>query len=288
MRIGFLGTGIMGGPMARNLAAAGHDVRAWNRSREKAEGIGATVTGTAAEAVADAELMVTMLADGPTVEAVMREAARSSVPGTVWAQTSTVGIDWTRRLAELAGEYGLVFVDAPVLGTRAPAEQGQLVVLLAGPEGARHACEAALPAVARKLVWLGQEIGSASALKLVLNHWIINSVENVAETIAYAQSLGVDPERFLEAIACGNMDMPYAHMKTGAIVSGDLQPSFTLRLAAKDVELILDAAHSAGVDLGIAPVTLERMARSIELGHGHEDMAATYYATRPDGRSERS
>ena len=77
MRIGFLGTGIMGGPMARNLAAAGHDVRAWNRSREKAEGLGATVTGTPADAVVDAELVVTMLADGPTVEAVMREAGPS-------------------------------------------------------------------------------------------------------------------------------------------------------------------------------------------------------------------
>ena len=283
MRIGFLGTGIMGGPMARNLAAAGHDVRAWNRSREKAEGLGATVTGTPADAVVDAELVVTMLADGPTVEAVMREAGPSSVPGTVWTQTSTVGIDWTRRLAELAGEQGLVFVDAPVLGTRAPAKQGQLVVLLAGPDGARHVCETVLPAVARKLVWLGERIGSASALKLVLNHWIINSVENVAETIAYAQGLGVDPEQFLEAIAGGNMDMPYAHMKTGAIVSGDLQPSFTLRLAAKDVELILDAAADAGVDLGVAAVTHERMARAIELGHGDEDMAATYYATRPEG-----
>ena len=144
-------------------------------------------------------------------------------------------------------------------------------------------CETVLPAVARKLVWLGERIGSASALKLVLNHWIINSVENVAETIAYAQGLGVDPEQFLEAIAGGNMDMPYAHMKTGAIVSGDLQPSFTLRLAAKDVELILDAAADAGVDLGVAAVTHERMARAIELGHGDEDMAATYYATRPEG-----
>jgi 3-hydroxyisobutyrate dehydrogenase len=132
----------------------------------------------------------------------------------------------------------------------------------------------------RKLVWLGEDVGSASALKLVLNHWILNTVENVGETIALAQSLGVDPERFLESIAGGNMDMPYAHLKTDAILSGDLEPSFTVRLAVKDVALILDAAVSAGVDLGLAPVTLERLTRAIELGHGDEDMAATYYATR--------
>ncbi len=222
-----------------------------------------------------------MLSDGPTVDAVMREAAPAAVPGAVWAQTSTVGAEWTQRLAALAAEAGLVYVDAPVLGTRAPAEQGQLVVLLAGPEDARATCAAVLPAIARKLVSLGDEVGSASALKLVLNHWILNSLENLAETVAFAQALGVEPERFLESIAGGGMDMPYAHMKTEAILSGKLdEPSFTLRLAAKDVELILDAASSAGVDLALARASLARMSRAIELGHGDEDMAATYYATR--------
>jgi 3-hydroxyisobutyrate dehydrogenase len=281
MRVAVLGTGIMGGPIARRLADAGHDVRAWNRTLERAEGLGAEAAATPAEAVADAELLVTMLADGPTVDAVMREAAPAAVPGAVWAQTSTVGAEWTQRLAALAVVAGLVYVDAPVLGTRAPAEQGQLVVLLAGPEDARATCAAVLPAIARKLVSLGDEVGSASALKLVLNHWILNSLENLAETVAFAQALGVEPERFLESIAGGGMDMPYAHMKTEAILSGKLdEPSFTLRLAAKDVELILDAASSAGVDLALARASLARMSRAIELGHGDEDMAATYYATR--------
>jgi 3-hydroxyisobutyrate dehydrogenase len=281
MRVAVLGTGIMGGPIARRLADAGHDVRAWNRTLERAEGLGAEAAATPAEAVADAELLVTMLADGPTVDAVMREAAPAAVPGAVWAQTSTVGAEWTQRLAALAAEAGLVYVDAPVLGTRAPAEQGQLVVLLAGPDDARATCAAVLPAIARKLVSLGDEVGSASALKLVLNHWILNSLENLAETVAFAQALGVEPERFLESIAGGGMDMPYAHMKTEAILSGKLdEPSFTLRLAAKDVELILDAASSAGVDLALARASLARMSRAIELGHGDEDMAATYYATR--------
>jgi 3-hydroxyisobutyrate dehydrogenase len=280
VRIAVLGTGIMGAPIARRLAEAGNEVRAWNRTRERAEGLGAEVAATPGEAVADAEIVVTMLADGSTVDAVVREAVPSVAPGTVWIQTSTVGVDWTKRLAGLAAEAGLVYVDAPVLGTRAPAEQGQLVVVLAGPEEARATCEAVLVAIARKLVWLGDEIGSASALKLVLNHWILNSLENVAETVAFAQALGVEPELFLESIAGGGMDMPYAHMKTEAIVAGNMEPSFTLRLAAKDVELILDAASNAGVDLALARAALERMTRAIDLGHGDEDMAATYYATR--------
>jgi len=281
MRIAVLGTGLMGGAMARRLAEAGHDVRAWNRTRAKAEGLGATAVATPAEAVADAELVVTMLADGPTVDAVMREAAPAAVPGTTWVQTSTVGIDWTRRLAAFADEIGLVYVDAPVLGTRAPAEQGQLVILASGPEEACRAVEEVAPAISRKVVRLGTEIGPASALKLVLNHWIQNTVENVAETVALAQALGVDPRQFLDSISGGQMDMAYAHLKTEAILSGDLEPSFTLRLAAKDMSLIVAAARDAGLELGLGPVTLERMQRAVELGYGDEDMAATYYATTP-------
>jgi 3-hydroxyisobutyrate dehydrogenase len=280
MRIAVLGTGLMGGPIARCFADAGHDVRAWNRTAAKAEGLGATVAATPSEAIDGADLVVTMLADGPTVAEVVEGALSSAAAGAVWAQTSTVGIEWSKKLAALSGEEGPLYVDAPVLGTRAPAEQGQLVVLLAGPEAARGVCEKVLPAMSRKQVWLGEEIGAASALKLVLNHWIGNSVENVAETVAYAQALGVDPQRFLESIEGGNMDMPYAHMKTGAILSGNLEPSFTLRLARKDVSLILEAARKAGVDLGLAAVTLERMQRAIDLGHADEDMAAVYYATR--------
>lgn len=279
MRIAVLGTGLMGAPIARRLAEAGHDVRAWNRTREKAEGLGAEVADSPQSALAGADLVVTMLADGPTVEAVVGDSL-DAARGSVWAQTSTVGIDWANRLAALAREHGVAFVDAPVLGTRAPAEDGQLVVLLAGPESARPACEEALPAISRKQVWLGEAVGTASALKLVLNHWIQNTVENIAETVALAQALGVDPRQFLESITGGQMDMQYAHFKTDAILSGDLEPSFTLRLAAKDMDLIVSAARDAGLELGLGPVTLERMQRAIDLGHGDEDMAATYYATR--------
>jgi len=281
MQIAVLGTGLMGAPMARRLAEAGHDVRAWNRTAAKAEGLGAKVAATPAEAVDGAEIVITMLADGPNVADVVGDALGSAAAGAVWAQTSTVGIDWVKKLAALADDHGVLFVDAPVLGTRAPAEQGQLVVLLAGPEAARSVCEDVLSAISRKQVWLGEEVGTASALKLVLNHWILNTVENIGETIAYAQALGVDPQQFLESIEGGNMDMPYAHMKTAAILGGNLDPSFTLRLAEKDVGLILDAAREAGIDLGLAPVTHDRMQRAVDLGHGDEDMAATYYATRP-------
>ena len=123
----------MGAPIARHLAAAGHEVRAWNRTCEKAEGLGAEVADSPAAAVEGAEVVITMLADGPTVDSVNR-AAGPGWSGGIWAQTSTVGMDWTHRLAALADEKGVAYVDAPVLGTRKPAEDGTLVVLLSGRE----------------------------------------------------------------------------------------------------------------------------------------------------------
>jgi 3-hydroxyisobutyrate dehydrogenase len=279
MRVAVLGTGIMGAPIARHLASAGHEVRAWNRTLEKAEGLGAEVAGSPAEAAAGAEALVTMLADGPAVADATREALGELEDGAVWLQLSTVGMAWIRTLSDAAGDAGVALVDAPVLGTRKPAEDGKLVVLAAGPESARSAADELFPAFSVRSVWLAAEPGHATALKLVLNHWITNSMENIAETVALAEGLGVDPNSFLQAIEGGGMDMPYAHMKTAQIRSGNLEPSFALRMARKDVGLILDAAEEAGVDLGLAQVTRERFDRAIELGHGDEDMAAAFYGT---------
>src|SRR4051794_2174602 len=133
MRVAVLGTGTMGGPMARNIAAAGIDVRVWNRTREHAEETGLEVAGTPAEAVDGADVMVTMLADGDIVADVAEQALESLGDDAIWLQMSTVGIAATERLATLAEERGVAFVDAPVSGTKQPAEQGELVVLASGP-----------------------------------------------------------------------------------------------------------------------------------------------------------
>src|SRR4051794_5330424 len=134
MRIGFLGTGTMGAPMVRNLVGAGHEVTAWNRTRGRAEGLGAAVAGAPAEAVRGAEAVGTMLADGDAVAAAMEgiDLARDQV----WWQASTVGVGGTQRLAALAGDAA--FVDGPVSGTKQPAEQGALVILTSGPAPARE------------------------------------------------------------------------------------------------------------------------------------------------------
>jgi len=131
-------------------------------------------------------------------------------------------------------------------------------------------------------MWLDDEPGAGTRLKLVVNLWIMNLVENLAETFAFAEALGLDPKRFLEAIEGRAMDSPYAQLKGEKILSGDFSAAFALRHAAKDVRLALEAARAAGIELGLGPKTLERLERAIELGHGDDDTAAVWFASRPD------
>jgi 3-hydroxyisobutyrate dehydrogenase len=268
MRVAVLGTGIMGGPMARNLAAAGHDVTAWNRTREKAEGLGATVADSPAEAVDGADVVLTMLADGPTVDSVVPELD----PDVLWIQSSTVGIADTERFSSRHPR----FLDAPVLGSKPAAEAAELLVLAAGPDRP----EEVLGAVSNRVMWLADEPGAGTKLKLTINLWILNLVENLGETMALAEGLGLDQRSFLDAIKDRPMDSPYAQMKGDKIIAGDYSAAFALRLAAKDVALAVEMARRGGIDLGLGPVTLERMRRAIELGHGDEDMCATWFASR--------
>jgi 3-hydroxyisobutyrate dehydrogenase len=266
MRVAVLGTGTMGAPIARNLAKAGHEVRAWNRTRERAEGLGAEVADSPGEAVDGVEALITMLADGPAVEAVVPELQ----PEVLWIQMSTVGIDDTERFA---GRHAR-FLDAPVLGSRPQAESGELLVLAAGHDRP----DQLFGPIAGRVMWLADAPGAGTRLKLAVNLWIMNLVENLVETFVLAEALGVDPRRFLEAIEGRPMDSPYAHLKGEKILSGDFSPVFALKHAAKDVRLALEAGRSAGIELGLGRVTLERFQRAIELGHGDEDNAAAWFA----------
>lgn len=282
--VAVLGTGIMGLPMARNLLAAGFGVRAWNRTRSKAEplaGHGATVVDTPAEAVAGADLVLTMLADGPAVQGVMSQLVDAGDRPDLWIQASTVGVEWTERLAGTAGRLGMAFVDAPVLGSRGPAEQGALIVLASGPEEARRRCAPVFDAIGGRTVEVG-EAGSASRLKLVVNSWVLTLTVGTAEALALAGSLGLDPELFLKTIDGTPTDSPYAHLKGAGMLSGDPAVSFPLSLAAKDAQLVTAAAAGTGLELPLASAVRSRFERADTLGHGPEDMGAVYRAYRAD------
>ncbi|GGZ37034.1 NAD(P)-dependent oxidoreductase [Streptomyces poonensis] len=289
LTVSVLGTGIMGAAMARNLARAGHAVRVWNRSRDKAEPLaadGVRVAGTPAEAVEDADVVLTMLYDGPAALDVMRQAAPALRPGTAWVQSTTAGTEAIVDLAAFAREHGLVFYDAPVLGTREPAEAGQLLVLAAGPEEGRKAVRPVFDAVGARTVWTGEDgaAGSATRLKLVANSWVLAATAATGEVLALARALGVDPRHFFDAIAGGPLDMGYLRAKSGLVLEDRLTPpQFAVATAAKDARLIVEAGEENGVRLDVAAATAERMERAAAQGHGDEDMVAAYFASFDSG-----
>ncbi len=275
-RIAVLGTGIMGAPMARNLLAAGFEVRVWNRTADKARPLaddGATVAESPEEAASGADILLTMLADADAVAEPAEQALGSLAGDGIWVQTSTVGIEGNDRLAGLASGRGVTYVDAPVLGTKQPAEQGQLVVLASGPRDAEQRCAPVFDAVGSKYMWLG-EAGAGSRLKLVVDNWIAGLLGTLGETVALARATGVEPQRFLETISGGPLDLPYAQMKGKMMLDGDYPTSFSARLARKDMGLVLDAARSGGLDPAITEAVARYFENAIAAGHGEEDMAA--------------
>jgi len=266
--------------MARNITGAGIPLRVWNRTRSKADPLadaGAFVADTAAEAVRGADVVITMLFDVDAVVAALEEAREDLAPGTVLLQQSTVGIEGTSTLAALAQELAMVFVDAPVLGTKKPAEDGTLVVLASGPPDALDLCAPVFEAIGSRTVRLG-EAGEASRLKLVANSWVLTVVEGVAEALTFARSLEIDPALFLEAVRGGAMDSPYVQLKGAAMLSGDFTPAFGLDAAVKDAALMLDAARSADAEVAIVEIAHRYLVAASQAGHGDDDMTATYRA----------
>lgn len=280
--VAMLGTGHMGAPMARNIADAGHSVRVWNRSREKAEPLadhGIAVTDTPADAVSGAAVVVTMLSDGPVVADVIGRAGDAIAVGTVWLQMSTIGDQWTATLAQWAAEADITFVDAPVLGTKQPAESGELTVLVAAPNPVRSSITPLFEAVGSRTIWL-DEVGQPSRLKLVVNAWVIALTTALAESTALAEHLDLDPRAFLAAIDGGAVGAPYAQIKGPMMIDGDYPTSFPARLACKDVGLVLEAG--TGLRLRVAEAAAAHFAAAVDAGHGDADMAAVRAAVTAD------
>jgi 3-hydroxyisobutyrate dehydrogenase len=278
MRTAVLGTGIMGAAMARTLAREGHDVAVWNRTPQRAEAVaaaGITAYADLAEAVGGADVVVTMLFDADSVLEVTADVVAALGADAVWVQSTTVGPAGMSRIAAAAAGVGERLLDAPVLGTKQPAESGNLVVLLSGPPDARTRAGAALDAVGARTLVVSDEVGPASALKLVCNSWVASINAATAQALGFAEALGLKPRTFLEAIEGGAADSAYAQVK-GAIMADRSwdDPSFALDSVRKDVGLMIDAARAAGYPDDLLTALLAVYDRASERGHGGADMAA--------------
>jgi 3-hydroxyisobutyrate dehydrogenase len=281
MRVAVLGTGVMGAGMARSLLRAGHEVAVWNRSSEKAEPLaadGATVWAEPADAVRGAGAIVTMLYDTDSVLEVMAKVLPQIDADAVWLQSSTIGVEGAKQTAAAAAEAGVAYLDAPVLGTRKPAEEGMLVVLLSGAESLRERVAPVVEAIGSRSMWVSAEPGDASALKLVCNAWVGAITAATGQSVALAGQLGVDPNLFLQAIKGSPTDSPYAQLKGAAMIAGEFAVSFALDGARKDLDLIRQAAVSSGTSTMLVDGVRSCFDRAAERGHGEDDMAAVVTA----------
>jgi 3-hydroxyisobutyrate dehydrogenase len=281
-RVAVLGTGIMGSAMARNLVAAGLNTTVWDRSPSVTQPLaeaGAQVAASPAEAVRDARVVITMLPTADVVDSVIfgEGVAGAFAEGAVWAQMGTIGITAT---TEIAGRLGtlrpdVMFVDAPVSGSKGPAEAGQLLILASGSPGAEAVVQPVFSVIGRKSVWLG-EAGQGSRLKLVVNAYMSILIEGVAEALELAGRLGIETERVAEAIEGGPLDAPIADAKLHQMVRGDFAPEFPLEWALKDVDLAIGAA--GGATLPLLAALSGQWHAAVNAGLGREDVSAARLA----------
>jgi 3-hydroxyisobutyrate dehydrogenase len=277
-RVAVLGLGAMGAGMARSLLRAGLPVDVWNRTPERAADLaeaGAVAHADPAGAAAHTAVVITMLSDAAAVRSVALDQGMLAAmpPGAVWAQMGTIGVAATEELAGIAAAQrpDVLFVDAPVSGTRGPAAAGELLILASGPQQARPLVEPAFAAVGNQTRWLG-EAGAGSRLKLVTNTWLMFLIEGAAEVMALADAVGVDRSEVLNLLGTGRMASPVAAGKARKMDSGDDSPEFALEWATKDLGLALDAAPGRSLD--VLAALRDRWQRLVDQGMGGLDTSA--------------
>jgi 3-hydroxyisobutyrate dehydrogenase len=280
--VAVLGTGIMGSAIARNLVAAGLRTTVWDRSAAVTSALaeaGAAVAPSAVEAVTGAHVVITMLPTAGVVDSVIFGAgvADAFPEGCVWAQMGTIGITQTLAIRDqmAARRPGVAFVDAPVSGSKGPAEQGQLLILASGPAAAADTVGPVFDVIGRKTVWLG-EAGRGSQMKLVVNAYMSILIEGVAETMELADRLNIGHPKLADVIEGGPLDASIADAKFHKMDRSDYAAEFPLEWALKDVDLALGAAGGSGLPL-LAALSRQWHA-AVAAGHGREDISAARLA----------
>ncbi|GAA3834235.1 NAD(P)-dependent oxidoreductase [Amycolatopsis tucumanensis] len=283
MELGFLGLGTMGTPMALNLVRAGTPLVVWNRTAAKAEVLraaGAAVAGSAAEVCRRADVVFLMLADGAAVDAVLGRGGSgfaANVGGRIVVHMGTTSPEYSRGLAADVAAAGGRYVEAPVSGSRKPAEAGQLVAMLAGGPGAVAEVGPLLAPVCRQVVECGPVPG-ALLMKLAVNLYLITMVTGLAEATHFAERQGLDLARFVEVLNAGPMASDVSRVKVAKLVARDFGVQAAIADVLKNNQLVAEAARGAGLASPLLDVCHELYGETLRLGHGAEDMAAVVHA----------
>jgi 3-hydroxyisobutyrate dehydrogenase len=279
-KVSILGLGIMGAAMTRSAARKGLNTTAWDRSAERAYGF-ASDKVQIAQSARDADVVVTMVSNADAVLSIMkeREALAAMKPGAAWIQMSTIGVEGTGRASRLAATRPeIIFLDAPVSGSKAAAEQAKLVVLASGDQTRAGALvQQFFDAIGAQTHWLG-EVGQGTRMKLMFNAWMGVLMEGVAEVAILGDALGIDQGRFAALVSGGPLVPPWAVAKLQKIKEGrTAETEFPLRWAHKDVQLALAAA---GEERSRLPILnqIDATWADAEGDFGADDLSAIYVA----------
>ena len=285
--VAVLGIGSMGHGMATSALRAGIPTIVWNReagrTRDLAD-LGAEVAETAADAAARAGIVITMVTDADAVISIATEQGMldALAPGSIWAQMSTIGVAGIERVIQLveARRTDVTLLDAPVSGSKEPAEQGQLTIFASGPDDARARVAPLFDALGQRTIWVGP-LGAGSRLKLVNNTLLAFTAEGLGASIALAHRLGVETETVIDALDGGPLVSPWESAKLQRIAKGDYSPQFALALALKDVHLALEAVD-AGRFESLASLARE-WERAVDKGLGDQDLTVVTSALEDPG-----
>ncbi len=286
-RTAFLGLGIMGAPMARNLARAGIEVVAYNRTRAKAEALAAefdnvSVADTPAEAASQTGVVISMVPDVPEVEQVLlgpEGAVEGLGDGGLAIDMSTIAPSASRSIADRLAERGVAFLDAPVTGSRPKAEDGTLTIMAGGPADAFDRARPLFEAMGELVLHMGPQ-GHGSMVKLINNTLAAVNAAALGEGIALAERAGLDTEKAMQVVGSGSGDSTMRKLKSEPMIQRDYEALFKLEHMLKDVRYFLAESGSAGVDTQVAASAERLYGEAAEEGHGGDDFAAVIEAIR--------
>lgn len=276
--VAVLGLGAMGHAFAANLVKKGFTTSGWNRTKARGEDLvsaGLKLADSPEEAVKQADVVIAMLANAETTESVLAKAQSALKQGAIVVQMGTIGVEATKSLIAAFRQQrpDVVFLDAPVSGTKTPAENAQIVVLASGDRDRAADAETVFAAIAKGTKWLG-EAGKASRMKLVVNAWLISMVQGLSESTQMAKEFGFSPDDLWSVLEGGPLAVPYVKGKLEMIKEGTYDPQMHLTWALKDVNLALAAAKESelpGLNL-ISDIWQE----AVDAGYGEKDLSVVY------------
>lgn len=276
--VAVLGLGAMGHAFAANLLKKSFHVSGWNRIRARGEDLiadGLILCDSAEQAVADADVIIVMLSDGDTTLATCAQILPLLKPGAVLCQMGTIGVDATQQLIDSinTNRPDVVLLDAPVSGTKAPAEQAQILVLASGDRQRAAAIEPVFAAISKGAKWLG-EAGAGSKMKLVANAWLVSVMQGVAESTQLAQQFGFTPDDFWQVLDGGPLAAPYVKGKLAMIAAGEYPAQMQLTWALKDARLALEAAGDRPMP-GLQTIATQWQG-AVDAGYGDKDLSVVY------------